>query len=175
MSRGRKAIPAELIDPAKAKVSKRKVAERRKVEEDLKVSDRLACPKTLSPTAKKEWRRLMALYRKMGSRILSDLDRQALIMYCEAVSIYTSAQRKWVMLEEKSVSTDRESQAILDKLRTIMTEQTKVITSLLEELCLSPVARSKVGIGIQKKKESNMEAFLRQFSGDGGEGPVGGK
>ena len=140
---------------------------RENVEKRLRTENNLTCPRTLSPEAQKEWRRVMRLYRKMDAKILNDLDIPALSMYCEAVAQWKEAQSQWAKLG-KLISSDPKTQKVLDKIRTIMNDQTKVITSLAEQLCLSPVGRARFGIGIanKSKEEQELEGLKELMSGD---------
>ena len=140
---------------------------RENVEKRLRTENNLTCPRTLSPEAQKEWRRGMRLYRKMDAKILNDLDIPALSMYCEAVAQWKEAQSQWAKLG-KLISADPKTQKVLDKIRTIMNDQTKVITSLAEQLCLSPVGRARFGIGIanKSKEEQELEGLKELMSGD---------
>lgn len=158
---GRKPTPASLINPADHKRSKEEIESRASIEAGLKTTSLLKCPGYLSDGAKKEWRRVMKLYNKMDSDILCDLDRTAMIAYCEAVSMYNKAQETWVKYGEIVVS-DSNTQKELDKCRLIMKEQTKIITSLSEQLCLTPVGRARMGVMAGKKEPSAIEKFLAE-------------
>ena len=153
---GRKPVPASLIDPKKEKRSKETIEKRRVIENSLKTEAKLNCPKSLSEIAKKEWRRVIRLYKQMGSDILCDLDIQALTMYCEAVAVYKIAQAESIRLRNRL--TEIQGLAVKDKkdeylvrecieinVKT-MNNQTKIISSLAEQLCLTPVGRARMGM-----------------------------
>lgn len=135
------------------------------METKIKTADRLKCPKDMSPVAKKEWKRIMGLYRQMEADILNDLDITALTMYCESFAQYKSAQKDWVQVQ-KVVTTNVNSQRTLDKIRSVMNDQVKVVCQLSEQLCLTPVGRARMGIAMAKKKEQSSLAKLFQ-GGDG--------
>ena len=71
----------------------------------------------------------MKLYNQMEADILSDLDRQALIMYCEATAIYKKAQEQWGKLQQ-IVTANKGGQRMLDDIFRTMERQTKIITPL---------------------------------------------
>lgn len=162
---GRKPLPAKLIDPADHKKSKEEIEARVAVESGLKTTSFLKCPRFLSPDAQKEWRRVMKLYKQMDSDILCDLDRMAMIAYCEAVSMYNKAQETWARYGQ-IVAANPEAQRVLDKCRAVMKEQTKIITSLSEQLCLTPVGRARMGMGSVRKEPSAIDKFLAEEEDD---------
>ena len=164
---GRKAKPAEMYDMKKAKKSNAFLEARKNTENRLKTDNNLSCPKELSSVAQKEWRRVMRLYRKMDAKIMNDLDISALSMYCEAVAMWKEAQAQWKACG-KVFSEDKDEQRTLNKVRSIMNEQVKVVISLAEQLCLSPVGRARFGIGIanKSKEEQELEGLKELMSGD---------
>ncbi len=157
---GRKPKPAQLIDRTQMKLDADYVNQRREVEESLVALDQLKCPSTLSAPAKKEWKRVMKIYKTMGAKILNDLDITALSMYCESVAIYKKAQETWVKYQVL-ITTNKEAQKVLDKMRNIMNKQIEVIIKLSEQLCLTPVGRARMGIAIASKKESKLDAIFK--------------
>lgn len=158
---GRKPIPASLIDPAEHKKSKEEIKARATIEAGLKTTSLLKCPGYMSGDAKKEWRRVMKLYKQMDADILCDLDRMALVAYCEAVAMYNKAQETWVKYGA-IIAANPDAQRILDKCRLVMKEQTKIITSLSEQLCLTPVGRARMGMMTGKKEPSELDKFLAE-------------
>jgi len=146
---GRKPTPAALIDAADHKKSAAEIDKRRKTEEGLLCKASLTVPDYISDNAKKEWRRVMKLYRTLDTKILCDLDAMALVIYCEAVSIYKKAQETWKKYNFV-VSGNAESQRVIDKCFQIMEKQTKIINELAEQLCLTPVGRARMGVATAK-------------------------
>lgn len=144
MSTGRKPIPAALLNAADHKKSKEEIEARQEREAQLQTTARLVCPSNLSKEAKKEWHRTVKLYNGMEAKILNDLDKQLLAMYCEATAIYRKAQETWVQYQ-RVVSTNAEAQRILDKCIGTMSRQSTIIRGLAEQLCLSPVGRARMG------------------------------
>lgn len=162
---GRKPMPARLIDPAEHKKSKEQIDARQEIEAGLQTTSTLKCPGFLSPEAKKEWRRIMKLYKQMDNGILCDLDKMALVAYCEAVSMYNKAQETWAKYNQ-IVAANPDAQRELDKARLVMKEQTKIMVSLSEQLCLTPVGRARMGMGVGKKEPSAIDKFLSEDEDD---------
>lgn len=111
----------------------------------------LKCPAYLTDLAKKEWRRTMRLYNQMDASILCDLDTAALVMYCEAWSIYRTAQDQWSKLKIVA-TTNPAAQTLIDKTMDTMNKQTTVICKLAEQLCLTPVGRARMGMNPTRHK-----------------------
>lgn len=154
---GRKPTPATMLDNKTRKDSNDNLAQRVVIESALVDTDaKLKCPKALSPAAKKEWKRIINLYKKLESRILCDLDVTALAMYCEAVAVYQKAQETWTKYGFV-VSSNSQAQNMMDKCLKIMNEQTRIISSLSEQLCLTPVGRARMGLMKQKEDTEDEE------------------
>lgn len=151
---GRKPTPSKLIKAADFKKSEDEILDRQEAEESLLTTANLRCPKKLSKEAKREWKRLMELYKTMDARILCDLDIQLISMYCEATAIYRKAQETWVKYEAV-IATNPEAQRILDKCLSVMNQQSTNIRGLSEQLCLSPVGRARMGLNAVKKEKKD--------------------
>ena len=177
---GRKPTPAALIDPKKSKISKDDIEARKMIEKSINPipKNTIKRPSFLSGPAKKEWARIMKLYEQLDQKILSDLDQTALVMYCEAVAAYKTFQKrdkeiideldsfnysnKNMRFEMKSEDikyrNDRihELQIKSDAILGRMNRQIKNVNNLAEQLCLTPVARAKIGIlALQSMEEGN--------------------
>lgn len=156
---GPKPSPAALVDNSTYKKSAAELERRQIIESSIQTQAVLKCPSHLSDEAKKEWKRVMRLYKQMESTILCDLDLQALIMYCEAVAIYKKAQETWTKYQWV-VTTNPDSQMIMDKCFKIMEKQTKIVSTLSEQLCLTPVGRARMGmLKANTKDDAADEAF----------------
>ena len=151
---GRKPTPSKLIKASDFKKSEDEILERQEVEQSLLTTAKLRCPARLSKEAKKEWKRLMDLYKLMDARILCDLDIQLISMFCEATAIYKKAQETWVKYESV-IATNPEAQRILDKCLSVMNQQSSNIRGLSEQLCLSPVGRARMGLNAIKKEKKD--------------------
>lgn len=156
--RGRKPLPAQLIDKAVHKTKGDEIARRLAAEEKMQVSSVLEVPDFLTDKAKEEWKRVIKLYEEMDINILSDLDRQALIIYCEATAIYQAAHEVWAKTQ-KVVSTDKKAQDILDKTFKTMQTQSQIISKYSEQLALTPVGRARMGVA-KKQEPTQFEKFL---------------
>ena len=163
-NKGRKPLPAAMIDTKQSKQKKDDIQKRKQVEEQVNPSpkSKLPTPSYLSPLAKKEWRRIMKLYEDMDIKILSDLDKTPLVMYCEAVAIYQKCQEKWKQFDSVMVGSN-EAQRRIDNCFNLMNKQIKIINDLAEQLCLTPIARAKMGMialnGKEKKQNPISEIF----------------
>ncbi|MGQ7794048.1 phage terminase small subunit P27 family [Faunimonas sp. B44] len=98
------------------------------------------CPAHLSSTAKAEWKRLGREMHRLG--IISQLDRAALAVYCQAYGRWTEAERK---LKEtptliKLPSGDIQPSPWL----AISNKQLELMHRYLSDLGLSPASRSRV-------------------------------
>lgn len=154
MSTGRKPIPPALVDNKTFKKNSQELAAREESWEKLKTTSILRAPKHLTPEAKKEWKRVMKLYNLMEVDILSDLDQQALIMYCEATAIYKKAQEQWAKLNQVATP-NPDGQKLIDSIFRIMEKQSRIISSLSEQLCLTPVGRARMGMNATKMEEDD--------------------
>jgi P27 family predicted phage terminase small subunit len=157
---GRKPLPASLVDATDLKRSKEEIRVRKKAEAKLNTTAELKCPKYVSDEARKEWNRLMKLYKAMETNILSDLDITALVMYCEATAIYKKAHEVWTKYNAV-VASNPEAQRVLDKCFYTMERQTKIVNQLAEQLCLTPVGRARMGMAaIKNNGPSELEKLL---------------
>lgn len=155
---GRKPIPASLINPRKHKVNLKELEKRKMIEESMGVESKLRVPKHLSPLAKKEWRRVVKLYRQMESDILNDLDTTALAMYCESWATYQKALVDVSNLETL-ISDDEAEQKRIDKALNIMERQVNVVKGMSELLCITPVGRARMGMA-KKDKPTPLEIMM---------------
>ena len=157
--KGRKPIPASLISVDTHKKSKTSILSRQENERRLAVqTTNLRVPSYLTDEAKKEWRRVMKLYKQMDGTILSDLDLQALTIYCEAVSIYKKAHEVWAK-HLQVVNVNEDAQKIIDKTFKTMQTQSQIIYRFSEQLCLTPVGRARMGMA-KKDEPSALEKLL---------------
>lgn len=160
---GRRPLPASLIDPEKHKKSKSEIERRKTVEEKIRgTTSLLWCPPYLTGEAKKEWRRIMKLYKSLDVNILSDLDQTALIMYVEARAIWMKAHETWSKYQTV-VAGNPEAQRFLDKAFNTMERQTKIINQLADQLCLTPVGRARMGMNqIENDGPSALAALMAE-------------
>lgn len=158
---GRKPTPAKAIDRKEMHHTKDEIRARSIAEDKVKTADKLEPPSGMSSVAKKEWKRIMGLYRQMEADILNDLDISALMMYCEAYAVYRKAEKVWVNFSKLKDPSDTDYK-IFNRARVQMNDQVKVVCQLSEQLCLTPVGRARMGIAMAKKKEQSSLAKLFQ-------------
>jgi len=162
---GRKPIPPELIDAAKHKKGK-EAMKMRKQNTPTGCDGKLIAPRDLSPLAKKEWKRIIKLYNQLDVKILNDLDMQALKMYCSAKANYDSALKQYI--EEGQHPTSEEmtrygNKVVPNPLLKVMEQQTKIITSLSEQLCLTIVGRARMGMIKANEPKNPLKEFNEEF------------
>lgn len=101
------------------------------------------CPAHLSEVARKEWRRLANPLYETG--ILTLADRAALAAYCQSYA-------RWVEAEEKLTATPallktRSGYVQQSPWLTVANKQMELMGRFMSELGLTPVARTRVGMG----------------------------
>lgn len=161
---------ARPVSMIKKNLTKHEKETREKTEEALKVKNKIVMPSYLSPLAKKEWQRLMRLYKNMKGEILTSLDLNSLVIYCEAVAVYQKAQQVWV--NNQGVATlDKEAQKIMNQVFKTMREQSQIISRYASDLCLTPIGRAKIGMAVlnyekeekEKEKKDNPLDLMANF------------
>ena len=148
---GRKAYPAALmlVNNENNRLTKEQLEDRVK-NEPIPKSFKLSTPSWISDAAKKEWRRVAKLFKEMETSVLSDLDVNALAIYCESVATYKKAMLK---VRETSEVYASGGQPKRNPWMTIANEAATQIKKYGEVLCLDPVSRARVGLGKSKKEE----------------------
>ena len=154
---GRKAIPLELLDNSSSRKTKKELKEL-KDNQFTTSSAKLTLPEDLSPIAKEEWKRIIRLYDGANAKILTDLDVQALRIYCEHTALYNKAASAMGQLPSILAGT-RESQQLINQITKTMNDSSKIILAFSEQLCLTPVGRAKMGYASVKgsKRQSAEE------------------
>jgi P27 family predicted phage terminase small subunit len=119
-------------------------------------------PRELSAEAKKEWRRIIRLYKQLEVPILNDLDQCVLAAYCESTAIYRTAQIAYAK-NPSPIGKDADGRWIENPLVAIMDKQGKNIARYAEQLCLSPVGRARMGLAKSKAATDDpMEEILNR-------------
>lgn len=155
---------ANQIDKSKAKKSNISLELRENAEKALQVTDKLKCPKDMTEESQKIWRGLMKLYKQMDAKILCDLDKHSLRMYCETYALYLKTQTEIESMigTSPTIFLDKRFQSLI---RT-MNKQCEVCTNLAEKLCLTPIGRARMGVASAKiglKEEKTLDAFFSKF------------
>jgi P27 family predicted phage terminase small subunit len=149
MGKGRKPIPVHVIDNKTAHRTQNDL-ETRLENEPKGCSDELKPPKELSKEARKEWKRLVKLYRQLDVNILNDLDLGLLSAYCESRAVFIEAQKQWQTGE--LYYTDKKGERRENPWIKIMDREGLNIAKYGEQLALSPVGRARMGTAAAKKE-----------------------
>ncbi len=184
MSRGRNAIPAELKDNSTYKDPG--AIERQKANTPKCSSAALRCPKNLAEGAKKEWRRVVKLYRELDMQILNDLDIAVLTSYCVEVDIAQRLYDEWARGTEKvapyslmtpDISTGSKTEAtpsgqpikrsssstvknVVNPLLREYNRHAQTVRILAEQLALTPAGRAAYAVRQEKANKSAAEEFM---------------
>lgn len=166
---GRLPKVSEAQNKKSLKKSNAELEQRQNVEKSMTVVDKLSCPKDMTKDAQKIWKGLMKLYKQMDAKILCDLDKHSLRMYCETYALYLKTQQQVEYLSGSSESfLDKDFQNLIKT----MNKQCEVCTNLAEKLCLTPIGRARMGVAVAKfglKEEKSLDDFFAKFGEDDGE------
>lgn len=157
---GRKAYPFSIMDASndQNRLTKKELRSREANEPHIH-SHILKCPGHISKAAKQEWKRIVKLYQELDKPILSDLDVNALEIYCEAVVTYRKAMGKVHETSEVYVSKTEQSKPRKNPWLSIANDAAAQIRKYGEILLLDPVSRAR--IGLTKKNESELSPVGR--------------
>lgn len=118
------------------------------------------CPKELSPTAKKEWRRITRELEPLG--MLTALDLAGLAAYCALYARWVEAEDK--VREIGMLMKTPNGYPILNPYLTVAQASLKQMRGYLQEFGLSPAARSRVTVE-QPEKPDEFTEFLKKRDG----------
>ena len=166
---GRLPKVSEAQNKKSLKKSNAEIEQRQNVEKSMTVVDKLSCPKDMTKDAQKIWKGLMKLYKQMDAKILCDLDKHSLRMYCETYALYLKTQQQ---VEYLSGSLESFLDKDFQNLVKTMNKQCEVCTNLAEKLCLTPIGRARMGVAVAKfglKEEKSLDDFFAKFGEDDGE------
>lgn len=141
--------------------------EERRENEPKGCESKFRAPPELSAEARKEWKRLIRLYRQLDQPILNDLDLSILSAYCESAAIYRRAQADYQSppWNGKLVGKLPGSDALTENpYIKIMTREGQNMAKYAEQLCLSPVGRARMGLAKSKAGDSSdpMDEILQR-------------
>lgn len=179
---GRKAIPVSLKDEEQQiDIGASRIAAQKAATPRIKTS-RLICPSDLTEGAKKEWRRVVKLYRECEIDVFNDLDQETLKSYCAAVDIRTQLYHKWTveqkceLLVEKEVKrasvktsasghplegrTGQTNEKVVNPILRELDRYANTIRILAEQLALTPVGRAAYAVRTEKANRSPAEEFM---------------
>ena len=179
---GRKPIHPDLIDNKKYKKSPQELKALKERIPTIK-SCKLTVPQELTDGAKKEWRRVVTLYKELAEPILNDLDAELLKSYCIAVDIRTKLYEEYNRISKlcfESVTTTKHgvvedggkikkpaSLEIRSKVSPLLRELRQFesrITILGSELGLTPAGRVARGIKEAKEKSDPLDSFYNDLN-----------
>jgi len=155
MMAGRKPYPFEVMKATndRNRLTKKELDGRQAHEPKIQ-SALLRCPAHLSPEAKKEWKRIVKLYREFDAPILNDLDVNALEVYCEALVTYRKAINMVRQTAEVAKFKGDDKQRKNPWL-TVANEAAGQIKKYGEILLLDPVSRARVGLAKSKAEDDD--------------------
>jgi len=157
---GRKPYPIALVKATNDKqhATKKELAERAKNEPRID-SAKLTCPKHLNEVSKKEWRRIVKLYKQLDTPIVTDLDKTALEVYCENFSIFRTAMQE--IKDSALLYKDKSGEARRNPYVLIANQASDQMKKYGEILLLDPVSRARSSLAKNKKPEdmTPIEAF----------------
>ena len=155
----KKALPNSLIDFRKQHYTSKEKEARQNAEPNIN-SNKLTPPKSLTKEGKKEWQKIIKLYKELNIPIFNDLDKNSLEVYCETVVLY----RQFKEDIDKNGMKD-----MFGKVNPNFQAMNNCATLMLKyssQLLLDPTSRARMGaIASKKAKEKDtdgMEEFLKQ-------------
>jgi P27 family predicted phage terminase small subunit len=161
--KGRKPYPYAVISATndKSRFAKEELEERKRNEPRIN-SAALRCPAHLTPEAKKEWKRITGLYKELSTPIVTDLDVNALEIYCEAIVTYRKAMQKVHDTSEVYVNKANSNKPAKNPWLTVANEAAAQVKKYGEVLLLDPVSRARASLAKDKddEKTDGMSAFL---------------
>jgi P27 family predicted phage terminase small subunit len=161
--KGRKPYPFEIMDATnnKNRLTKDQLRERQENQPTIESAE-LKCPRHLSLGAKKEWKRIVGLYREISKPIVTDLDINALEIYCEAVVTYQKAMQKVRESSEVYTSRAEPNKPKKNPWLVVANEAADQIKKYGEILLLDPVSRARASLAAAKKDDDDpMAQFLK--------------
>lgn len=175
IKKGKAPVPLFALDNKKEKFSKRYI-EARKDMQIKGIADDLEMPDFLDENAEIEYRRIIGLYRLANIEFLNNMDIGLLAMRCETWA-------KWLMLnkEEKGLikrasgnvslacGTNEQFNKSWSANQLSKEKAQKFILRCDQELCLTPIARERLGVLAANNKEKETDEMAALLNGGGGE------
>ncbi len=110
---------------------------------------RPAMPRDLPPEAKAEWRRIVGELK--AAELLSSIDRAVLIRYCQAWADWRELQR--LLQQSGKLLKGARGHLVRNPLWFMKRDAEETLAELGRQLCLSPMARLRAGIGHEQPQE----------------------
>ena len=147
---GRKATHLELINNDK-KFETKKALEAKEKALPKYLGLPVVPPRHLSYAAKKEWRKLVAVFKQMekDAPVLHLIDSGTLEIYCNAKVLYKSIMQELTNLDN--------TPAYRDMLIKQLNAQVKILKTYGELLLMDPISRARVGVIHAKKAEASTD------------------
>jgi len=161
--KGRKPYPIELIEHTNDKLRYTKSELQLRKENELKYNGEVIfdCPDHLCDEAKFEWNKIRELYKKLDANILTDLDANALEVYCESVVTYRKAMLKVRETAEVYASKSDPGRPKKNPWLNVASEAAARMKKYSEILLLDPVSRARVGLSKSNDKPATgIAAFM---------------
>ena len=156
--KGRKPYPFEVISATNDKDRfTKKELESRKANQPTIDSVNLKCPDHISHEAKKEWKRITKLYKELSVPIVTDLDVNALEIYCESLATYRKAMQKIRETSEVYVSKS-DGRPKKNPWLVVANEAAMQMKKYGEALLLDPVSRARASLPNKDKQEDPLVA-----------------
>lgn len=178
----RKPIPPELKnEEQQVDIGASRIAAQKAATPHIK-TNRLICPADLTDGAKKEWRRVVKLYRECEIDVFNDLDQETLKSYCVAVDIRTQLYQKWKEEQAQALLIDKEvrragtkttatgtpieghsgttREKVVNPILRELDRYANTIRILAEQLALTPVGRAAYAVRTEKANRSPAEEFM---------------
>lgn len=114
-----------------------------------------ACPRELNAVARKEWRRIVREFSALG--VLTQLDRAALAMYCNAWAQWLDAVAKLAKVGYLIPSPS--GYPIQNPYVAIKAQAEKVMAKMAVECGMTPAARSKVHAAAREDDDAAANPF----------------
>lgn len=158
--KGRKPYPFEIMHATNDRqhLTKQQLEKRAEAQPNIQ-SNTLKCPMHISVEAKREWKRITKLYKELENPILSDLDKNALEVYCEALVTYRKALRKVRETAEVYVGA-HDPNPRKNPWLTVANEAANQIKKYGEVLLLDPVSRARVGLAKANQEETELNKSM---------------
>ena len=152
--RGVKTHPAQIISLNNKRLKIKNETVQKRIKNEPKIeSVNLKCPKSLSPEAQKEWKRIVKLYEEFTEPIICDLDVNVLQIYCEAFERYNKAL---VNITKSSEVVMISNTAKMNPWLRVANDAANIMRQYGELLLLDPVSRARVGLAKTKTEEDPM-------------------
>ena len=159
--RGRKPYPSVIMEKTndRNRLTKDELEKRKRYEPKPK-SNQLTCPSHLNREAKKEWRRIVKLYGEIEEPFMTDLDCNALEIYCEALVTYRKAMQKVRETSEVYASRNEQNKPRKNPWLAVANDASMQIKKYGEILLLDPVSRARAGLAKAKEEDMSPMAIL---------------